>query len=91
MEHSWPVVNMDGLGSAHCFPQVSVFQTGKIKAEHVKLRYLVKSSVELQPSDGVRRGLSLSTNGLAALHSPLQSAHGELQSTGPVTKQKILG
>lgn len=38
---------------------MSTSQTGKIKAEHVKLHYLVKSSVELQPSDGVRGGVTL--------------------------------
>lgn len=38
------------------FPQASAFQAGKKKAEHVKLCYLVKSSAELQPSDGRVRG-----------------------------------
>ena len=35
--------------------------------------------------------VSLSTNRLAALSQPLQSVHAQLQRTGPVTKQKILG
>lgn len=35
--------------------------------------------------------VSLSTNRLAAASQPLQSVHAELQRTGPVTKQKLLG